>query len=156
MHFLLCWVFVAVSRSYSVLAVPGFLWLQDTGSRARALQWLRCMVSTVVAPGLSSTGSVLVVLGLSCSAACGIFPGQGLNPCPLCWQADSLTLSHQGSPILFWFFLYLVIFVKNWTLKKYNQQLWKSDSLPLGISFFSLLSLSLSVLLFACLVTFLN
>ena len=27
----------------------------------------------------------------------GIFPTQGLNPCLLHWQADSLPLSHQGS-----------------------------------------------------------
>ena len=36
--------------------------------------------------------------GLSCSVACGIFPGQGSNPCPLHWQADSQPLRHQGSP----------------------------------------------------------
>ena len=36
--------------------------------------------------------------GLSCSAACGIFLEQGLNPCLLHWQVDSLLLSHQGSP----------------------------------------------------------
>ena len=30
--------------------------------------------------------------------ACGIFPDQGLNPCPLHWQADSQPLRHQGSP----------------------------------------------------------
>ena len=40
--------------------------------------------------------------GLSCSAACVIFPDQGLNPCPLHWQADSQPLRHQGSPHL-WF-----------------------------------------------------
>ena len=35
--------------------------------------------------------------GLSCSAACGIFPDQGLNPCPLHWQADSfLTTAPPG------------------------------------------------------------
>ena len=34
------------------------------------------------------------------STACGIFPDQGLNPCLLPWQADSLLLSHQGrSPV---------------------------------------------------------
>ena len=38
---------------------------------------------------LLNTGSVLVALRLSWSAACGIFPEQGSNPCPLCWQADS-------------------------------------------------------------------
>ena len=35
---------------------------------------------------------------LGCPVACGIFPDQGLNPCLLHWQADSLPLSHQGSP----------------------------------------------------------
>ena len=45
-----------------------------------------------------STGSVTVVLGLSCLTACGIFPDQGSNPCLLHWQVDSLPLSHQGSP----------------------------------------------------------
>ena len=28
----------------------------------------------------------------------GIFPTQGLNPCLLHWQADSLPLSYLGSP----------------------------------------------------------
>ena len=35
---------------------------------------------------------------LSCSIAHGIFPDQGWNPRLLHWQADSLPLSHQGSP----------------------------------------------------------
>ena len=35
--------------------------------------------------------------GPSCSAACGIFPDQGSNPCPLHWQADSQPLRCQGS-----------------------------------------------------------
>ena len=36
---------------------------------------------------------------LSCSRACGIFLGQGLNPCPLHWQVDILyPLGYQGSP----------------------------------------------------------
>ena len=38
--------------------------------------------------------------GLSCSEACVIFQDQGLNLCLLLWQADSLPLSHQGSPWL--------------------------------------------------------
>ena len=31
----------------------------------------------------------------------GIFPDQGLNPCLLHWQVDSLPLSHNGSPHIF-------------------------------------------------------
>ena len=45
---------------------------------------------------LQLTGSVLVVHGLSCSTARGIFLNQGGNPGLLHWQADSLSLSHQG------------------------------------------------------------
>ena len=30
-----------------------------------------------------------------------IFPDQGLNPCLLHWEGDSLPLSHQGSPGIF-------------------------------------------------------
>ena len=48
--------------------------------------------------GSRCTGSVVVAHGPSCSAACGIFPDQGSNPCPLHWQADSQPLRHQGSP----------------------------------------------------------
>ena len=48
--------------------------------------------------GSRRTSSAIVVHGPSCSAACGIFPDQGSNPCPLHWQADSQPLCHQGSP----------------------------------------------------------
>ena len=48
--------------------------------------------------GSRRAGSVTVAHGPSCSAACGIFPDQGLNLCPLHWQADSQPLHHQGSP----------------------------------------------------------
>ena len=57
----------------------------------------------VAIPGLQSTGSIVVAHGLNCSVACGIFPDQGSNPCFLHSLADSLPLSHQGSPMN-WFF----------------------------------------------------
>ena len=60
----------------------------------------RHMGFSVVAPGLKSTGSVVMENRLCCPLARGIFPDQGLNPCLLHWQADSLPLSHQGSPWL--------------------------------------------------------
>ena len=87
----LCWVFVsarglspvAASGAHSSLLCAGLslsrpLPLRSTGSR--------------------SADSVIVAHGLSCSAACGIFPDQGSNPRPLPWQADSQPLRHQGSP----------------------------------------------------------
>ena len=48
--------------------------------------------------GSRRTGSVVVAHRPSSSAACGIFPDQGSNPCPLHRQADSQPLRHQGSP----------------------------------------------------------
>ena len=51
--------------------------------------------------GSRRAGSVVVAHGLSRSAACGILPDQGSNPCPPHWQADSQPLRHQGSPKLF-------------------------------------------------------
>ena len=49
--------------------------------------------------GSRRAGSAAVAHGPSCSAACGILPDQGSNPCPLHWQADSQPLRHQGSLI---------------------------------------------------------
>ena len=67
-YFWLCWVFVSVRGLSLVVASRGLslsrpLLLRSTGSRR--------------------TGSVVVAHGPSCSAACGIFPDQGSNPCPL-------------------------------------------------------------------------
>ena len=71
-NFWLCWVFVAAHRLSPVAESRGFsccrTWaLGVWASVARAQQ----------------------AHGLSCSVACGIFPDQGSNPCPLHWQADS-------------------------------------------------------------------
>ena len=49
--------------------------------------------------GSRRAGSVVVAHKPSRSAACGISPDQGPNPCPLHWQGDSQPLRHQGSPI---------------------------------------------------------
>ena len=61
------------------------------GARALGVQ-----TSVVVACELSSCGSLALERrlsscghGLSCSAACGIFPDQGSNRCPLHWHVDS-------------------------------------------------------------------
>ena len=47
------------------------------------------MASLAAKRGLCSKDSIVVAHGFSCSGACGIFPDQGLNSCPLHWQADS-------------------------------------------------------------------
>ena len=71
-------------------------------------------------------GSVAVAHGLSCSAACGIFPDQGSNPCLLHWQADSQPLRHHESPYFIIFDQYLSIrnitFLLNSTIRKRQPQ----------------------------------
>ena len=49
----------------------------------------------------SRAGSVVVVSGLSCSTARGIFPDHGRNLCPLHRQVDSYPLCHWVSPSYF-------------------------------------------------------
>ena len=54
-------------------------------------QWGRKELDTTegLTQKLGTWASVVEAHGLSCPAACGIFPNQGLNPCPLHLQADS-------------------------------------------------------------------
>ena len=90
-HFWLFWVIVSVRGLPLVVASGGHSSLQCAGL---SLSWPLLLRST----GSRRAGSVIVAHGPSCSAACGIFPDQGSNPCPLHWQADSQPLRHQGSP----------------------------------------------------------
>ena len=92
-YFWLCCVFISVRGLSLVAASGGHSSLRCTGL---SLSWPLLLQST----GSRHTGSVAVAHGPSCSAACGIFPDQGLNLCPLHWQADSQPLCHQGSPLL--------------------------------------------------------
>ena len=87
----LCWVFVSV-RGLSLVAASG----GHSSSRCADLSPSRPLL--LRSTGSRRAGAVIVAHGSSYSAACGIFPDQGSNPCPLHWQADSQPLRHQGSP----------------------------------------------------------
>ena len=90
-YFWLCWVFVSVRGLSLVVASGGHSSLRCAGLSLSRPLLLR-------STGSRHAGSVVVARGPSCPAACGIFPDQGSNPCPLHWQADSQPLRHQGSP----------------------------------------------------------
>ena len=90
--FLLCGLVSKAGWGNSVVALLRLL-VWGTGSRA-------CGFAVVMAPRLRSTASVVVVHRLSRSEECGILQDQGLNPCLLHWQEDSLPLSYHGSPTL--------------------------------------------------------
>ena len=89
--FWLCWVFVSVRGLSPVVASGG-----HSSSRCVGLSPSRPL--PLRSRGSRRSGSAVVAHGPRCSAACGIFPDQGSNPCPLHWQADSQPLCHQGSP----------------------------------------------------------
>ena len=90
-YFWLCWVFVSVQGLSPVAASGG-----HSSSRCMALSLSRPLL--LRSTGSRRAGSVIVAHGPNCSAACGILPDQGSNPCPLHWQADPQPLHHQGSP----------------------------------------------------------
>ena len=90
-YFWLCWVFVSV-RGLSLVAASG----GHSSLRCAGLSLSRPLL--LRSTGSRRAGSVVVAHRLSCSAACGVFPDQGSNPCPLHWQADSQPLRHEGSP----------------------------------------------------------
>ena len=91
-YFWLCWVFVSV-RGLSLVAASG----GHSSSRCAGLSLSRPLL--LPSTGSRHAGAVVVAHGPSRSAARGIFPDQGSNPCPLHRQADSQPLRHQGSPV---------------------------------------------------------
>ena len=104
-YFWLCWVFAPVRGLPPVAASGG-----HSSSRCAGLSLSRPLL--LRSTGSRRAGSAVVAHGPSRSVACGIFPDQGSNPCPLHWQADSQPLHHQGSPnnlflICIYYFLYL-------------------------------------------------
>ena len=76
----------------------GLLFLQSMGSRERRLQQLL------------HVGSVVVAHRLSCPLACGIFPDQGLNLCPLhCKVILNHWTTKEAPFIVFYIFIIVVI-----------------------------------------------
>ena len=102
-YFWLCWVFISV-RGLSLVAASG----GHPSSRCAGLSLSRPLV--LWSTGSRRAGSVVVAHGPSCSAACGILPDQGSNPCSLHWQADSQPLRHQGSPYILCYIYFTTIF----------------------------------------------
>ena len=94
------WVFISV-RGLSLVAASG----GHSSSQCVCLSLSQPLL--LRSTGSRHAGSVVVAHGPTCSMACGIFPDQGSNPCPLHWQADSQPLHHQGSaPLLTFGFAY--------------------------------------------------
>ena len=90
---------------------------------------------------LGCTGSVAVTRGLRvsqplehslnswalcCSGARGIFLDRGLNLCPLHWQTDSLSPSHQASPAPFFIIRSLTLIQWTWTWET-SGRWWKKE-----------------------------
>ena len=111
---MLCWVFVSVRGPSLVVASGG-----HSSSQCAGLSLSRPLL--LRSTGSRCAGSVVVAHRPSCSAARGILPDQGSNPCPLHWQADSQPLRHQGSPIVnIFMFSYLALSFKKILFSSYS------------------------------------
>ena len=114
-------------RGFSLVAASG----DHSSSRCAGLSLSRPLL--LRSTGSRRAGSVVVAHGLSCSAACGILPDQGSNPCPQHWQADSQPLRHQGSPTeKFWLQFTMWFFFLNFSCRNIGRtnphsanSLWK-------------------------------
>ena len=87
----MCWVFLSV-QGLSLVAASG----GHSSSRCAGLSLSQPLM--LRSTDSRCAGSVIVAHGPSCSVACGIFPDQGSNPCPLHWQADFSTTAPAGKP----------------------------------------------------------
>jgi len=86
-----CFSLAVVRGCYPSLRCVGF---SCCGAQAPGRVGFSSCSSQALGHRLNSCGAH----GPSCSEACGIFLDQGLNPCLLHWQVDSLPLSRQGNP----------------------------------------------------------
>ena len=102
------WIFVAVGRLSLVAMSRVFVMVHGLLIVVASLvgkQGFRHESPVVAVHGPSSFDSQalgtdsIVVHGLSCSGACGIFMDQGSNLCLLHWQADSLPPNHKGNAV---------------------------------------------------------
>ena len=106
--FFLIFIFGCTGSSWMC---TGFLWLQRAeaspgcGVQAYGGGFSCCGAQALGGQALVSSlalehvGSIVVVQGLSCPMAGGIFPGQRLNPCPLHWQVVFLSTQSPGKSI---------------------------------------------------------
>ena len=92
----LCWVFISV-RGLPPVAPSG----GHSSSRCVGLSLSRPLL--LRSTGSRSAGSVIVAHGLSCSAACGILPGQGSNPFSPASAGRFSTTAPPGKPSIFSF-----------------------------------------------------
>ena len=103
LNFWLLWGFVALHGLSLVVVSGGYSSFRCVGfSPQWLLLWHRGLAAAALRPE-RRRASVFVAHRLSCSVACGIFPYQGSNPCPLHCQADSYPLYYQRNPSFFHF-----------------------------------------------------
>ena len=92
--------------------------------------------SAAAACGLQSTSSGTVVQGHNCFPACGTFPDQGLNPCLLRWQADSLPRATREAPENFTFHWALWILLWMCIVRQSAGDRWRANLAHLWLCYF--------------------
>ena len=99
------YLFLAVLGSNCYCFMQAFSCCSERGLLFVVVLRLLIVVSSLlVAPWLQGMSSVVVAYQFSCSMACGIFPDQVSNLCPLHWQADQVppgksTVANLGTQI---------------------------------------------------------
>ena len=107
-YFWPCWVCVAAQAflwlrgAGALLVVVGGLllfWALECSGFGSCSTWAQAWLFS----GSGARAQQLWGTALIAPWHCGILPDQGLNPCLLHWQVDSLPLSQQGSTIFYYY-----------------------------------------------------
>ena len=85
------WLKIRLFYFSAVLGLPCCVW-------ASRCNGFCCRAQALGHAGSRHAGAAVLVQGLSCSVARGIFPDQGSNRCPLQCKAHLKPLDHKGSP----------------------------------------------------------
>ena len=85
------WLKIRLFYFSAVLGLPCCAW-------ASRCNGFCCRAQALGHAGSRHAGAAVLVQGLSCSVARGIFPDQGSNWCPLQCKAHLKPLDHKGSP----------------------------------------------------------
>ena len=102
-YFWLCWVFVSV-RGLSLVVASG----DHSSSQYTGLSLSRPLL--LWSTGSRRAGSAIVAHGPSCSAACGILPDQGSNPCPCIGRQTLNHCATREAPTFFFIFFSIMVY----------------------------------------------
>ena len=100
---MICFVYLRLRCVFAAVSGPSLVAASRPALHRGAPAFHRSGFSCCGGQAPGAQASVVVVHGLSCSVACGIFPDQGSNPCPPALAGGSVSTVPPGKSLSFAF-----------------------------------------------------